>query len=63
MEHPTVPTYTKDFKVAIVGGGMCGLACAIGLTRAGVDVEIFEAAVSEAIQRYQAKTIRSLNVC
>ncbi|KAG6811860.1 hypothetical protein H0H92_005531 [Tricholoma furcatifolium] len=26
----------KDFRVAIVGGGMCGLACAIGLVKAGV---------------------------
>ncbi|KAF8167757.1 salicylate hydroxylase [Crassisporium funariophilum] len=35
---------TKDFKVAIVGGGMCGLACAVNLTKAGLDVTVFEAA-------------------
>ncbi|KAJ3502824.1 hypothetical protein NLJ89_g8712 [Agrocybe chaxingu] len=34
----------KDFTVAIVGGGMCGLACAIVLNRAGIDVNVFEAA-------------------
>ncbi|KAF9486322.1 salicylate hydroxylase [Pholiota conissans] len=34
----------KDFNVAIVGGGMCGLACAIGLTRGGINVQVFEAA-------------------
>ncbi|OBZ79798.1 Salicylate hydroxylase [Grifola frondosa] len=34
----------KDFQVAIVGGGVCGLVCAIALTRAGVPVELFEAA-------------------
>ncbi|PBK76907.1 salicylate hydroxylase [Armillaria solidipes] len=34
---------TKDFTVAIVGGGMCGLACAVGLSRSGIRVDIFEA--------------------
>ncbi|KAJ3503290.1 hypothetical protein NLJ89_g8499 [Agrocybe chaxingu] len=34
---------TKDFNVAIVGGGMCGLACAVALSRAGIDVHVFEA--------------------
>ncbi|RDB28546.1 Salicylate hydroxylase [Hypsizygus marmoreus] len=34
----------KDFKVAIVGGGMCGLLCAVGLARAGIQVNVFESA-------------------
>ncbi|KAI0060946.1 FAD/NAD-P-binding domain-containing protein [Artomyces pyxidatus] len=34
----------RDFRVAIVGGGICGLVCAIGLTRAGIKIDIFEAA-------------------
>ncbi|KAG6809897.1 hypothetical protein H0H92_014216 [Tricholoma furcatifolium] len=34
----------KDFRVAIVGGGMCGLACAVGLMKAGIHVDIFEQA-------------------
>ncbi|CCL98087.1 uncharacterized protein FIBRA_00081 [Fibroporia radiculosa] len=34
----------QSFKVALVGGGVCGLACAVGLMKAGVDVEVFEAA-------------------
>ncbi|TCD68113.1 hypothetical protein EIP91_011566 [Steccherinum ochraceum] len=33
----------KDFKVAIIGGGVCGLTCAIALAKQGVPVEIFEA--------------------
>ncbi|KAJ6517839.1 FAD/NAD-P-binding domain-containing protein [Mycena vulgaris] len=37
-------TAKKDFRVAIVGGGVVGLACAVGLQRHGVDAEIFEAA-------------------
>ncbi len=36
---------TKDFQVAVIGGGVCGLACAIALQNTGVPVEIFEAAV------------------
>lgn len=36
---------SKDFTVAIVGGGMCGLVCAYALKRAGIAVEVFEAAV------------------
>ncbi|KAF8530029.1 hypothetical protein BU17DRAFT_78551 [Hysterangium stoloniferum] len=34
----------KDFKVAIVGGGVAGLALAVGLIRGGVQVDIFEQA-------------------
>ncbi len=36
---------SKDFTVAIVGGGMCGLVCAYALAKAGVAVQVFEAAV------------------
>ena len=35
----------KGFQVSIVGGGVCGLACAIALEKAGVPVQLFEAAV------------------
>ena len=35
----------KDFNVAIIGGGMGGLALAVGLIRGGVKVDIFEQAV------------------
>lgn len=37
------------FSISIVGGGICGLLCAIGLNRAGVKVDVFEAAVSSPI--------------
>ncbi|KAJ3488207.1 hypothetical protein NLI96_g3020 [Meripilus lineatus] len=37
-------TAPKDFSVAIIGGGVCGLTCAIALSQRGVHVEIFEAA-------------------
>jgi salicylate hydroxylase len=35
----------KDFQVAIVGGGIVGLVCAVGLAKAGLQVDVFEAAV------------------
>ncbi|KAJ7771617.1 FAD/NAD-P-binding domain-containing protein [Mycena metata] len=35
---------TKDFRVAIIGGGMCGLACAVGLSRFGIHADVFESA-------------------
>lgn len=35
----------RDFNVAIVGGGVCGLTCAIALLQKGINVEIFDAAV------------------
>lgn len=44
MQLPTI----KDFRVAIVGGGVSGLVCAIALQRAGVPVDIFESTVSLA---------------
>lgn len=34
-----------NIHVAIVGGGVCGLACAIALLNEGVDVHVYEAAV------------------
>ncbi|KAJ7915511.1 FAD/NAD-P-binding domain-containing protein [Mycena leptocephala] len=37
-------TSAKDFRVAIVGGGMCGLACAVGLAKRGIHTDVFEAA-------------------
>lgn len=52
MDHPLVEPATKDFKVAIVGGGLCGLALAVGLLKAGINVEIYEAAVSCPIPLY-----------
>ena len=39
-------TYSGPLKVAVVGGGLCGLTVAIGLQRAGLDVNLYEAAVS-----------------
>lgn len=37
---------SNNLRIAIVGGGVCGLTCAIGLMREGVDVHVYEAAVS-----------------
>ena len=36
----------RRFDVAVIGGGVCGLTCAVALQRAGVSVQVFEAAVS-----------------
>lgn len=44
--------YQKDFHVAIVGGGMCGLACAVYLSRAGIKVDVFESAVRSMIDTW-----------
>lgn len=41
-------TMQRDFTVAIVGGGIVGLVCAIELARAGIQADVFEAAVSTA---------------
>ena len=35
---------SRPLKVAIVGGGVCGLACAVGLLKQGIDVHVYEAA-------------------
>lgn len=42
----TLPSAQRDFRVAIVGGGMCGLTLAIVLARAGIDIQLFESSVS-----------------
>lgn len=44
MMAPIPPT-KKKLKVAIVGGGVSGLTCAVALIKQGVDVEVYEAAV------------------
>jgi 2-polyprenyl-6-methoxyphenol hydroxylase-like FAD-dependent oxidoreductase len=36
----------KDFNVAVIGGGMVGLVAAIGLSRAGLNVDLYESRVS-----------------
>ncbi|CDO70374.1 hypothetical protein BN946_scf184999.g14 [Trametes cinnabarina] len=36
----------KDFEIAIVGGGVVGLTCAVALQKAGVPVKVFEAAAA-----------------
>ncbi|KAH9858330.1 FAD/NAD-P-binding domain-containing protein [Lenzites betulinus] len=36
----------EPLQVAIVGGGVCGLTCAVALQKAGVAVQIFEAAAA-----------------
>ncbi len=38
-------TSIKDLRVAIVGGGVCGLTCAIALAKKGIRAHIYEAAV------------------
>lgn len=50
-------TRCKDFKVAIVGGGMCGLAVAVGLGQGGIDVEIYEAAVINTLCMFMQRLI------
>ena len=37
---------SEPLRVAVVGGGVCGLTCAVGLLKQGVDVHVYEAAVS-----------------
>lgn len=42
----SIETRPRDFRVPIVGGSICGIVLAIGLCRASVKVDIFEAAGS-----------------
>ena len=42
---PMSHTAAKDFEIVIVGGGVCGLACAIALAQEGIPTEVYEAAV------------------
>ncbi|KAI0077463.1 FAD/NAD-P-binding domain-containing protein [Panus rudis PR-1116 ss-1] len=63
------PSATKDFQVAIVGGGIVGLTLAIALQREGIPVQIYEAAeafseVGAAIglTPYALEILRRLNV-
>lgn len=36
---------SPPLQIAIVGGGICGLTCAIALMKAGAEVQVYEAAV------------------
>ena len=40
---------TESLRVAVVGGGVCGLTCAVALQRRGVDVQVYEAAVCTTV--------------
>ena len=45
MVPPAPPPEKKKLRVAVVGGGVSGLTCAIALARLGLDVQVYEAAV------------------
>lgn len=45
MQAQQFSTPRKNLQVAVVGGGVCGLVCAIALIKRGVSVQIYEAAV------------------
>lgn len=45
MARDGIRSMGGDFRVAIVGGGICGLVAAIGLNKAGIRVDIYESAV------------------
>ncbi|KAL5529016.1 hypothetical protein ACEPAG_4990 [Sanghuangporus baumii] len=44
MDTTGMNGHKRPLKIAIIGGGVCGLAAAIGLIRAGLDVDIYESA-------------------
>ena len=46
MEGPSNSNIADRLKVAIIGGGICGLLCAIVLKRHNFEVDIYESAVS-----------------
>ena len=45
-------TKKKDFEIAIVGGGVCGITCAVALLRRGISAHVYEATVSIFIRCY-----------
>lgn len=44
-----------DTRVAIVGGGVCGLTCAVALAKEGIKAEVFEAAVCLVNHTYSTR--------
>lgn len=50
MSSSSLPPQVKNLRVAIIGGGVCGLVCAVSLMKAGVEVQLYEASVRH---RYQ----------
>ena len=50
MDHSHLNPQQKGLRVAIIGGGVCGLVCAVSLMKAGVDVHLYEASVRAALR-------------
>lgn len=63
-EEETTTMTKSDFSVSIIGGGIGGLTLAIGLARAGVAVDIFEAAVSgPSVRQVEIQQASDLLLC
>lgn len=39
----------KELEIAIIGGGVCGLGCAIALAQEGIVTHVYEASVRRTI--------------
>jgi 2-polyprenyl-6-methoxyphenol hydroxylase-like FAD-dependent oxidoreductase len=49
-----------QLDIVIVGGGICGLACAVALKHFGVEAHVYEAAVCDGISSLYAPLISIL---
>lgn len=59
MSGASIRSVGCDFRVAIVGGGICGLVAAIGLNKAGIKVDIFESAASSSSHISESRSDRA----
>ena len=42
----------SDLRIAIIGGGVCGITCAVALAKRGINAHIYEAKVGSARFRF-----------
>lgn len=56
----SMPGYS-DLRIAIIGGGVCGITCAAALAKKGLNAHVYEAKVYPLVSLSQERAMTYIN--